>query len=107
MEQVRVVLISIPYDEAAKFARALVERRLAACVNIVPKMQSYYWWDEEVQHDDAESLLIVKTVQAQFDDLLLYVRENHSYDLPEVIALPLADAFADYVDWVKQETGMR
>lgn len=107
MDQVRVVMISAPRDEAKKLARAIVERRLAACVNIVPKMHSYYWWDGEVQEDSEESLLIVKTVQGRFDDLLLYVRANHSYELPEVIALPLADAFADYVDWVKAETEKR
>jgi len=104
MDQVRVVLISAPQDEAKKLARTIVDKRLAACVNIIPKMQSYYRWDDAVQEDSEESLLIVKTVQARFDDLLLYVRENHSYELPEVIALPLADAFADYVDWVKAET---
>jgi periplasmic divalent cation tolerance protein len=103
MEHIRVVMISAPRDAAGKLARALVEERLAACVNVVPKMESYFWWDEAVQHDE-EALLIAKTTQQCFDDLLVFVRENHPYDLPEVVALPLVDAFSDYVDWVKNET---
>ena len=103
MEHIRVVMISAPRDIASKLAHSLVEARLAACVNIVPKMESYFWWDGAVQHDQ-EALLIVKTTQQRFDELLIFVRQNHPYDLPEVIALPLVDAFADYVDWVKSET---
>lgn len=104
MEHIRVVLITISRDEADKLALAIVEKRLAACVNVVPKITSYFWWDDAVQKDD-ESMLIVKTTQQRFDNLLKFVRANHPYDLPEVIALPLSDAFGDYVDWVKKETG--
>lgn len=106
MEHIRVVMISAPRDVASNLAQALVEERLAACVNVVPKMESFFWWDDAVQHDN-EALLIVKTTQQRFDELLIFVRENHPYDLPEVIALPLVDAFADYVDWVKIETQQR
>ncbi|MFQ5500020.1 MAG: divalent-cation tolerance protein CutA [Candidatus Zixiibacteriota bacterium] len=103
MEQLRVVYITIPRDEAEKMAHEIVEKRLAACVNLIPKITSFFWWDDAVQKDD-ESLLMVKTTQQRFDDLLIFVRKNHPYDLPEVIAMPLADAFGDYVDWVKAET---
>lgn len=103
METVRVVYISIPSDEADQMARELVTNRLAACVNVIPSIASYFWWENEVQTDD-EALLVVKTTEDRFDELLAYVRENHPYELPEVIAMPLANAFGDYVDWVKQET---
>ncbi len=103
MESIRVVLITIPHDEAERMARSLVEERLAACVNIVPKITSYFWWDEKVQTDE-ESLLIVKTTVAKFPKLMEFVLENHPYELPEIIGLPLTSAFPDYVAWVKQET---
>ena len=106
MDTVRVVYISIPREEADKMSRELVANRLAACVNVLPKITSYFWWEDEVQSDE-ESLLIVKTTEERFDELLSFVRENHPYELPEVIAMPLANAFGDYVDWVKQETSPR
>jgi periplasmic divalent cation tolerance protein len=104
MESIRVVLISIPRDEADNMARTLVTDRLAACVNIVPKIESYFWWDGEVNKDE-EALLIVKTTKERFEALQAYVRENHPYDLPEIISVGLTDAFRDYVAWIKTETG--
>jgi len=103
MQDVRVVLISIPRDEADRMALALVQERLAACVNIVPKITSYYWWDDAVQSDE-EAMLIVKTTQQKFDALMKYVLENHPYELPEIIGMLLGSASPDYVAWVKSET---
>ncbi len=103
METVRVVFISVPREEANKMARALVEKRLAACVNIVPKIESFYWWDESVLKDE-EALLIAKTTQQRFDELRAWVVANHPYDLPEIISLPLSDGLSDYIEWVKKET---
>ncbi|MEW6049893.1 MAG: divalent-cation tolerance protein CutA [Candidatus Zixiibacteriota bacterium] len=103
MESVRIVYISIPRDEAEKMAMALVERRLAACINVVPRIHSYFWWDDAVQTDE-ESMLIVKTTKQKFQALMEYVIENHPYELPEIIALPLVAAFPDYINWVKTET---
>jgi periplasmic divalent cation tolerance protein len=103
MDDIRVVYISIPRDEADAFARSIVEERLAACVNIVPKIESYYWWDGTVNHDN-EALLIVKTTAKKFPELKEYVQENHPYELPELIALPLIDGLAEYVAWVREET---
>lgn len=103
MEDIRVVFVSIPRDESRKMARQLVENRLAACVNIVPRIDSYFWWDDAVQTEE-EALLIIKTTAARFAALSDFVAENHPYDLPEIIALPLADGFSDYIAWVLAET---
>jgi periplasmic divalent cation tolerance protein len=103
MEDIRVVYISIPRDEADAFARQIVEERLAACVNIVPKIESYYWWDGAINHDN-EALLIVKTTQKKFAALREYVQENHPYELPELIALPLVDGLPEYITWIREET---
>ncbi len=98
-----IVMVSLPRDEATMMARSLVEERLAACVNIIPKIESFYWWDGRVE-SDSEALLIIKSTNERFDALQEWVLEHHPYALPEVIALPLTDAFADYVAWVKKET---
>jgi len=100
---VRIVFISIPRDEANKLARKLVEQRLAACVNLVPKIESYFWWDDAVQHDE-EALLIVKTTESRFRDLMDFVQENHPYDLPEVIGFPLSEGLPEYIAWIRKET---
>lgn len=106
MDTIRVVYISIPREEAKEMAKGIVENRLAACTNIVPKIESYFWWDETVQFDE-EALLIVKTTQDRFPELMQYVRDNHPYELPEIIGLPLVAAFPEYVTWVKDETKPR
>ena len=103
MENIRVVFVSIPRDEANKLAKSLVENRLAACINIVPKIESYFWWDNKLEHDE-EALLIIKTTQQRFDELRAWVVANHPYDLPEIISLPLSDGLSDYIEWVKKET---
>ena len=103
MQNIRVVLVSIPRDEANNLARGLVENRLAACVNVIPKIESYFWWDNKLEHEE-EALLIIKTTQQRFDELRAWVVANHPYDLPEVISLPLSDGLSDYIEWVKRET---
>ncbi len=100
---IRVVFVSIPREEAKTFARKLVEERLAACVNIIPKMESYYWWDGKVL-EDSESLLMIKTTAARFDDLQQYIVDRHPYDLPEIVALPITEGLEGYLKWVAEET---
>jgi len=99
-----VVYITAPHeDEAAKIAQALVESRLAACVNIVKDIRSIYSWKGTVE-DDSEVLMIVKTRKALFDTLLNTVMDLHSYDVPEVIALPIIDGSANYLTWLREST---
>ncbi len=96
-----VVLVNAPPAEAPGLARALVERRLAACVNVVPKVTSFYVWDGALQEEE-ESTLLIKTTAAQIPALTLAVRELHSYSVPEVIALPvLAAGNPEYLAWVR------
>lgn len=90
-------------DEATRIARALVEERLAACVNIVSPIVSAYRWEGQVQQD-AEVLLIIKTTDARLPDLIRRVKALHSYQVPEVIAVPIADGSPDYLQWLLDET---
>ena len=100
---VHIVYITIPRDEGKNLARKLVEKRLVACVNIVSVVESYFWWKGSVKHD-VESLLICKTTVAKFQDLMAYVHEVHPYDVPEIIAYPVATGHPDYIAWIHKET---
>jgi periplasmic divalent cation tolerance protein len=98
----RVVLITAPdADLAERLARGIVEARLAACVNVVPGVTSHYRWRGRLQKD-AEVLLIAKTTSAKVKRLVQYVKDNHSYELPETIALPIVAGSADYLKWVRE-----
>eukprot|EP00245_Coleochaete_scutata_P003407 TRINITY_DN15029_c0_g5_i2.p1 TRINITY_DN15029_c0_g5~~TRINITY_DN15029_c0_g5_i2.p1 ORF type:complete len:177 (-),score=28.33 TRINITY_DN15029_c0_g5_i2:190-720(-) len=90
-------------DEAKKLATSIVENKLAACVNIVPGIESTYWWEGKVS-TDAEVLLIVKTRQSLVDSLTRHVEANHPYDLPEVIALPIVAGNSKYLKWIEEST---
>jgi periplasmic divalent cation tolerance protein len=85
--------------EAEKIARALVEHRLAACVNILPQIRSIYRWQGKVE-DAAEILLVIKTTAAQFPAVRDAIRELHSYDVPECICLAITDGSPDYLNWL-------
>lgn len=99
-----VVLITVPSpEEGEKIAKALVEKRLAACVNMVPGLRSIYRWEGRVC-DDRELLLIVKTPGDLFSKLETEVKSLHSYRVPEIIALPLVNGSKDYLDWIDENT---
>ena len=88
-------------EEAEKIAHALVERRLAACVNIVSPMHSVYRWQGKVETAD-EHLLLIKTTAASFDAVARAISELHSYELPECIELAIESGSADYLTWIEQ-----
>jgi periplasmic divalent cation tolerance protein len=96
-----VVLIAIPAADAPGLARRLVEERRAACVNQLPGMHSTYVWDGRVEEAD-ETLLLVKTTVAGYPALERRVRELHPYDVPELLAVPVAAGFEPYLDWLKR-----
>ncbi len=99
-----VVLVTAPTAEkAAEIARALVEERLAACGNVIPAVRSIYRWQGTV-HDDAEALLVLKTTRDRFEALRDRVLALHPYEVPEVIALPIAAGSASYLDWIVAST---
>ncbi|HJQ97578.1 MAG TPA: divalent-cation tolerance protein CutA [Candidatus Polarisedimenticolaceae bacterium] len=86
-------------EEAAKIADALVERRLAACVNVLPGVRSTYRWKDGVERAD-EWLLLVKTRRARFDEVAAAIRELHSYELPEIVLLDIAGGDPRYLAWI-------
>ena len=90
-------------DEAASIGKALVAKGLAACVNVLGPIRSFYRWDGEVQ-DDAEVAFIAKTTRARLDELTAEVDRLHSYDLPCVAALPLAGGSAAFLAWIAEQT---
>lgn len=102
---IRAVLVTAPDPETAdRLGRTLVEERLAACANLVPGVVSLYRWDDEVQRDE-EVLLVLKCTAPGVDDLRRRVVELHPYDVPEVLALPVTEGHAPYLQWVREEAG--
>jgi len=93
-------------EEAEKIAQALVERRLAACVNIVGPIHSVYRWQGTVESAD-EHLLLIKTTAASFDAVAKAIRELHSYELPECIELSVEGGSAEYLKWSEQSVAER
>jgi periplasmic divalent cation tolerance protein len=100
MTDKRIVLTtSGSEEEAKKIARHLVERRLAACVNIVPQVDSVYRWQDSVE-ESRELLLIVKTTAAAFAEVRQAIADLHSYELPECICLTIEDGSPAYLQWI-------
>jgi periplasmic divalent cation tolerance protein len=87
--------------EAQRIARELVERKLAACVNIVPRVQSIYRWQGKVESSE-EYLLLIKTSSARVDEMQTAIRELHSYELPEFIVMAMTDGSEEYLNWIAQ-----
>ena len=95
-----VVLMTAPNaEEATRIAEMLVERTLAACVQILPPITSIYIWKGEVQRE-SEILLVAKSTRAKFDELEDAVRAVHSYETPEIIALPIVAGSQSYLSWL-------
>ncbi|RPI84375.1 MAG: divalent-cation tolerance protein CutA [Chloroflexi bacterium] len=105
MENQIVVLITVPSREVGKtIAYSLVEKRLAACVNILPGMTSIYTWEKAVQEEE-EVLLVVKTRAEIFEEEFIpAVKAIHPYDVPEIIALPIVKGWKPYLDWIMEST---
>ncbi len=103
INEVIVFITASNEDEAAIIAKAIVEAKLAACVNIVRSIRSIYLWQGTIE-DENESLMIVKTRQELFETLSSRVKELHSYDVPEIIALPIIEGSEDYLKWLRDST---
>jgi periplasmic divalent cation tolerance protein len=91
-------------EEARSIAHTLVERQLAACVNIVPQIESVYRWQRKVE-SATEWLLIIKTTEGVFDRLRDALAELHSYEIPECIEIAIEDGTAAYLEWIGESVG--
>ncbi len=104
MSDIAVVMVTVGSgEEAVTIARTLVEEKLVACVNIVPRIRSIYHWKGELC-DEEEQLLIMKTRSDLFPRLQNRIRELHSYEVPEIISFPIAEGLPDYLNWVLEST---
>jgi uncharacterized protein involved in tolerance to divalent cations len=98
-EPIVVLMTAASVEEAMRIAEALVHQKLAACVQVLPEIQSIYIWKNEVQRE-REVLIIAKSTRANFEKLERRVRELHSYGTPEVVALPILAGSDRYLDWL-------
>lgn len=103
MSEIVVLITTSSEDEATRIAKALVEARVAACANILPRIRSIFRWEGKTQEED-ESLIVVKSQSQLFEQLSHTIKELHSYTVPEIIALPITDGLPEYLQWVKEET---
>ncbi len=102
MTKALIVFCSCPTEaEAFRLARELVEGRLAACVNILPVMQSVFRWQGEIQ-TDTERLLLIKTTDERFAELSETLAKLHSYEVPEIVAVPIIDGNEKFLAWIRE-----
>lgn len=93
-------------DAANAIARVLVERRLAACVQILGPIQSTYWWEGKVESAE-EWLCLIKTVADAYTDVEQAIRENHPYDVPEILAVPVTAGHSGYLAWIRDQISVK
>lgn len=104
MQQALLVLTNVPDAAiATAMARELVERRLAACVNILPGVKSVYRWQDVIE-EASEITLLVKTAPDRYAELEAAIRGAHPYQVPEIIALPITAGLTSYLNWIAEET---
>ncbi len=101
-ENVVIFVTTSTDEEAHKVATTLLNQRKAACVNILPNISSLFWWHDKL--DSAlENLLIIKTKASLVKEIVRLVKEVHSYEVPEIIALPITGGNQEYLDWIGEE----
>jgi periplasmic divalent cation tolerance protein len=102
-KHVVVYITTETHGQGREIADALLTEKLAACVSIVPKVQSKFWWKGKIDLAN-ESMLIVKTRADLLDQLIASVKSKHSYTVPEIIAVPIVGGNKDYLDWIDETT---
>ncbi len=101
---IRVVYITCAnIEEAKKIGREIVEKRFAACANIIDKIDSFYWWEGKLQ-EDKEALIIAKTRSSLVNELIKKVKDIHSYECPCIVTLPVLEGNTDFLEWIIEET---
>ncbi len=103
VDEIVVLVTASSTQEAQKLGKDLVQEKLAACVNVIPKIISIFNWHEDVCEEE-EVLMIVKTSGEKFSALEKKVKQMHSYDVPEIIALPIVAGSKEYLNWIRKET---
>ena len=101
-DKIVVLTTCASVEEAEKIARALVSKKMAACVNVLPSVRSIYRWKGEVE-DAQETQLVIKSSRGLFDQVRAEIEKLHSYELAEVIALPIVDGSDGYLEWLARE----
>lgn len=96
-----VFTIAPNVEEAEMLAMKIIEAKLAACVQVLPEMKSFYVWEGKISQD-AENLLLIKTLEGKYDELERFIRSNHSYEIPEIIAVSSEKMSEEYLTWMKQ-----
>lgn len=90
-------------EEADRICEAAVQARLAACAQVTVPIRSTYWWQGKIERTE-EYFILMKTTRDKFDALARTIRENHSYDVPDIVAVPIVEGIADYLGWISSET---
>jgi periplasmic divalent cation tolerance protein len=104
MSEYLLVISTVPSEkEGSAIAKTIVEDRLAACVNVTSTIQSFYWWEERISNDK-EFILFIKTKASLFPELETRIKALHSYQVPEIIAIPIQTGSREYLDWIEQNT---
>lgn len=106
MSYIVVLITTSSFEEAKKIANHLIENKLAACVNIVEKVNSTFFWKGNIENYD-ESLMVIKTKKDLFGKLKEEVKKLHSYTVPEIIALPIVDGSEDYLNWIEDTVAQK
>ncbi len=96
-----IVFTTVPNtEEGENLAKKIVEARLAACVQVMPQMKSFYYWEGKIQNN-SEHLLLIKTLKSHFKPLSDFIKTNHSYETPEIVAVSSKDVEHNYLEWIK------
>ena len=103
-DPIAVFITAANLDEARRLAEMLVTSKLAACVQLLPAIESVYWWQGKIERSD-EVLIIAKTARSKFSQLEGDVRASHSYETPEIVALPIIQGSEPYLDWLAKSVG--
>jgi len=90
-------------QEARSIGQKLLQERLVACINILPTIQSLYWWNDQIQ-DDSETAFFAKTTDENVDAAITLIKDSHSYDCPCIVTLPIEKGNLDFLQWIKEQT---
>ncbi len=102
MQPTLIYITASGKEEANLLARELLGKRLVACVNVIENAHSFYWWDGEIEQQH-ECILIAKTLSTHAENVIKLVKEQHSYECPAVVALPITSGNPEYIEWIGKQ----